>query len=225
MIYTLSALALRWSVENLMASESLASALDLKHGTKIFSYLSSHEQMEAMYRVGVSWDRRLGLQQDCRQQYRVNPLSLRVISPISLPEGQSVPTTGQWVCRFGFERCGETKIYNAMFVAKDGIKPEVAASWPGVTNASPQLISDAMLTAAVKASTKLKQEQGIECKDSKDIIISDMEITQQPHDLVESGKTYAAEWQERWSFIACGQPVDILIDFVPDGKGGTYFHA
>jgi len=77
-----------------------------------------------------------------------------------------------------------------------------------------------MTTAVSSASLKLR-EKGV--KDCKDIIVADMRVTRTSHDVVEGGKVFAGVWQESWTFLACNQPVDVLMDFVPDGKGGTNY--
>jgi hypothetical protein len=36
--------------------------------------------------------------------------------------------------------------------------------------------------------------------------------------------TPEGRWAERWSFSSDAERIDLRIDFVPDGKGGTDFH-
>jgi len=201
-------------------AEVLTTVKDLKPGTKIFAYMFSHEQMEELYKVGVFWDKKLGLQQNCKSQFHVKPIGFVILAPINLPENEAHPVEGAWKHRFEFERCGDTKIYNAIFVSKKGTKPELRPYFPGTSKASPQLIHDAMTLAVSSASFKLK-EKGV--KECKDMVVADMRVTQMPHEVVERGTVYPGVWQESWTFVGCGQPVDVLINFTPDGKGGTNY--
>jgi len=202
-------------------AETLATTGDLKSGTRIYEYVFSRPQIAEMHKVGVFWDKRLGLQQDCKSQFRVKPTAFVVVVPISFPDNNNHPTQGAWKHRFEFERCGETKIYNAIFLAKNGDTPETKPYFPGASIASPRLIADAMQTAVASASLKLRKDKGV--NDCKDVVVSDMKISQAAHDVIDAGKTYSRVWQEDWTFLACGQSVHILMDFTPDGQGGTNY--
>lgn len=205
----------------LLEAETLSSIKDLKPGTKFFKYFFSREQSSDLYKVGVFGDKKLGLQQGCKSQYQVKPKGFAILAPINFPEDKSHPIEGAWKHSFKFERCGEMKIYNAIFVAKKGATLEVKPYFPGETIASPQLISDAMKGAVLAASVKIKKDKNApECKE---LIISDMKVTETPHNVVESDKTISGAWQENWTFWGCGRSINVLMDFVPDGKGGTIY--
>ena len=201
-------------------AETLASVSDLKSGTRISSYLFSQEQMRELYNAGVFHDRQLGLQQGCKEPHRVKPTALEILTPIDLPEGRSHPAQGAWRHRFEFERCGATKTYNVIFVSNNGEHPRVQPYHPGATGASIQLVLDT-LKSIVPAVRALAKEQGIE--DCKELLVADMAMTQTPHDVVEDGKTLIGVWSEKWTILACGRPVDISLEFIPDGKGGTTY--
>ncbi len=201
--------------------EKPANISGLKPGTRIFSYVFSKDQISEIYLVGLYCDKRLALQQGCKGRHNVKPIGLSLIEPINLPNGKAHPVEGRWKITFSFERCGQTKIYNALFIAKNGQKPEVKPYFPGITNASPILLYDAMKGAYPAASIKLTKQNGN--KSCKDLDIADMRITQQAHDTVEGGKTISGVWQEKWTFAGCGKHVDIHIDFMPDGAGGTNY--
>jgi hypothetical protein len=149
----------------------------------------------------------------------VKPIGLSLIDPINLPAGKNHPVEGRWKITFSFERCGQSKIYNALFIAKNGQKPEVKPYFPGITNASPILLYDTMKGALPVASMKLIKKNGN--KSCKELDIADMRVTRQPR--VDGGKTISGAWQEKWTFAGCGKNVDVLIDFMPDGAGGASY--
>jgi hypothetical protein len=200
-------------------AEKLTNISQLKPGTRTFSYVFSKDQITELYRVGLYCDKRLSLQQGCKGQHNVKPIGLSLIDPINLPAGKNHPVEGRWKITFSFERCGQSKIYNALFIAKNGQKPEVKPYFPGITNASPILLYDTMKGALPVASMKLIKKNGN--KSCKELDIADMRVTRQPR--VDGGKTISGAWQEKWTFAGCGKNVDVLIDFMPDGAGGASY--
>lgn len=203
--------------------ETVSDVSELRPGTLVSRYMFSEEQMNELYKVGVYWDGKLGIRPDCKNQYQVHPKTVALIQRINLPEDKSHPIEGVWRHRFAFERCGETKTYNAIFVAKNGEKPQVYPYFPGETNASPLLVRDAMMAAYVAAIAKRqKNGDGQECKDLQ---VADMVVAEQPHDVAEGGAVLRQVWKERWMFSGCGSATTVTMTFTPDSKGGTSFSA
>ena len=208
------------------SAETASSIADLKPGTRILSYLTSRERTSDLNDVGLAFDRRLGLQQGCRTPYRIKGVSLTIVQPIELVDGKEHPSKGAWTQRFEFERCGELKVYNAVFIAKDDAKPEARPYIPGTTNASALLVRDALKTAAGMAQLSLgrsRKDKGLaECKE---LWVSDTRVSEPARDVVEKGTTYRGVWGEIWEFVGCDAKVAVHVTFVPDGKGGTNFTA
>jgi hypothetical protein len=203
--------------------EIVSDVSELRPGTRVSRYMFSEEQMSELYKVGVYWDKKLGIQLDCNTQYQVHPKTLALIQRVDLPEDKSHPVKGVWRHRFAFERCGEIKTYNAIFVAKNGEKPQAHPYFPGETNASPLLVLDAMVAAYVTAIGKRRKDgDGQECKDLQ---VADMAVVEQPHDVAEGGAVLRQIWKERWTFSGCGSTTTVIMTFTPDGKGGTSFSA
>jgi hypothetical protein len=203
--------------------ETVSDVSDLRPGTRVSRYVFSEDQMSELYKVGAYWDRKLGIQLDCKTQYRVHSKTLALIQRIDLPEDQDHPIKGVWRHRFAFERCGEMKTYNAIFVAKNGEKPQVHPYFPGETNASPLLVLDAMMAAYVTAIERRRKDgNGQDCKDLQ---VADMAVAEQPHDVVDGGAKLRQTWKERWTFSGCGSATTVTMTFTPDGKGGTSFSA
>jgi hypothetical protein len=195
-------------------AETITDASKIKPGTRAFTYLFTRDQTAEMQRVGLVWDRELGLQQGCKEQYRMQARGITLASPIELPENKPHPVRGSWILRFTFERCGETKIYNALFTAKGGDKPEAKPYFPGITNASPQLVRDAMHGAVVAAAAKLAKQGA---KDCKVLQVFDMRVV--------NPSKQGGPWQEGWTFQGCGARAEVKVVFTPDGKGGAYYSA
>jgi hypothetical protein len=204
-----------------VSAESISDISEIHPDTRVAKYLYSAGQIDEMYQVGVIWDRRLSLQQDCKSQHVVRPRTLALLQRIDFPDDSEHPVEGAWRHRFEFERCGETKIYNAIFVAKRGQKPAMSPYVPGETRASPILVRDAMMAALVTAIASLPT--GTNVKGCKDMSLSDMTVTQEPQNPTDGvGRD---PWKERWTFSVCGNSASSVITFVPDGRGGTSFSA
>ncbi len=181
---------------------------------RLAAYLNGKEQMEELYAVGRHWDGRLGLQQDCQGSYHVQPVNLFLLKPVVFPEGRPHPVAGAWQHRFVFERCGKRRTYNALFLARDGRKPEARPYLPGTTNASPTLVADALKGAYPAALLRLAGTKGAKgCQEAEPI---DTRLVQPP-------RTTPGPWEEVWTFRGCGHEAELAIAFSPDGKGGTFY--
>ena len=139
--------------------------------------------------------------------------------PINLPPSSTHPIAGVWQVSFKFTRCGKSKLYNAVFVSKNGAIPTVKPYFPGQSLANSKLINDALQSAYAAASEQITNRQ------CKDISIYDMAVDKPPHAVIANGKTLYGVWDETWSFLGCGQEVGVHMTFVPDGRGDVRFDA
>jgi hypothetical protein len=196
-------------------AETVNSTGDLAYNKRTLFYTGSQPLLETARQLGIAQDHKLGLQLDCQTEYKLKPVSAAVLAPINFPDGQQNPVSGVWSLRYELQRCGESKIYNAIFVANaDGTAPTPHSFYPGASRSSPVLIKDALQTAVPSAVIKSGDRQ------CRDIDMLDMRVTQEPHDVIEGGKTSKGVWNETWTFRLCGKPVDTEITFVPDATGG-----
>lgn len=197
-------------------AETVGTAADLANNKKTVAYVYSRTVQNLLFRLAVEQDRKFGLQQDCKSQYRVEPYSIAVLQPIVFPDNKQHPEKGVWNFRYQLQRCGKSKFYNAMFMASaDGETPPTPrAYYPGTTNAGPVLIRDAIQPALMSAVLK----SGL--KDCKDTDVFDMRVSREAHDLARDGKNLKGVWEEIWTFRLCGQMVETEITFIPDQTGG-----
>lgn len=196
-------------------AETVNTGVDLQKNKNTATYIYSRTMLDILYRQGVELDKKFGLQLNCKEQYNVKPISTAIWSPIDFPDDKQHPTKGIWSFRYKLERCGDSKLYNAVFIANsNGEAPTPRTYYPGSTNAGPVLIKDALRAAVGSAQIRT----GL--KDCKDLDIFDMLVTEQVHDVVEGGKTYKGIWKEMWTFKMCDQLIDVSIQFTPDASGG-----
>lgn len=192
---------------------------DARQPSRLTAYLYGKEQIGALYEVGRQWDRKLGLQQDCKGAYNIQPAALFLLKPIDFPEGKTHPVAGVWQHRYVFERCGKRMTYNAVFVAQPGDKPEVRPHVPGNTNASALLVAYTLRGAYPAALLRLAKR----AKDCKEADLIDTRLTQQPRTSSAEADKGGGRWEEVWTFRGCGHDVELPITFTPDGKGGTHY--
>jgi hypothetical protein len=200
-------------IGGLAHAELTANAAALKKDSRTYAYLFSTASHQAMFKIGAYWDKLLGIEQDCKSNYNVTPIRLRIHTPIDLPDNSTHPVAGVWQFTFKFERCGEAKTYNAVFVSNKGAIPTVKPYFPGESLANTQLINDALQSAYAAASMQFKNTQ------CKDMTIYDMAVAKPPHDVIANGKRTRGVWNETWSFLGCGEVVGVDMTFVPDSKG------
>lgn len=189
-----------------------ATAVEPRQPSRLTAYLYGKEQIAQLYEVGRQWDRKLGLHQDCKAAYNIQPAGLFILKPIEFPEGRPHPVAGIWQHRYVFERCGRRMTYNAVFVARPDGKPETRPLVPGNTNASALLLADTLKGAYPAALQRLAKRS----KDCKEADLIDTKLTQPP-------RSPAGLWEETWTFRGCGHDVEVPVTFTPDGKGGTHY--
>lgn len=214
-------LAVPFIFSNSSQAETVNTTADLQNNKTALAYIYSTPMLESMYRLGVEEDRKFGLHQDCKSKYLTRPVSAVVLKPIEFPEGKQHPTKGVWLTRYQLERCGDSKIYNALFLSSlNGEAPLPRSFHAGSTIASPVLIQDALRSVVPIAVA----QSGL--KDCKTALVFDMRVIEPPHNVVEGEKTLKGVWNELWTFSMCGQMIDVAMTFLPDATGGgTSFTA
>jgi hypothetical protein len=207
-----------------MAGTPLADTInvgaDLQQNPKTIAYLNSRNVLEVLFRLGLEQDRKFGLATQCKGQYKIEPYSVAVLTPIAFPDETPHPVEGLWNIRYRLLRCGETKVYNTLFSATGYGKtpPAPRINFPGSTNAGQMLVTDALRAAMPAALTASGQ------KDCKQVDLYDMRVTEGAREFVEAGKTVSGVWDEIWTFRVCGKAVDAGLRFFPMGEGaGVHF--
>ena len=203
-------------------ADTIKTATELLGNKEALAYVFSHGMLESMYRLGVEQDKKFEIQTDCKSQYQVNPVTAIVLKPIEFTESSQNPKQGAWLARYQMVRCGESKVYNALFITngQNGETPSSKAFYPGSTYAGLTLVNDAMIPAMQGAMVRANS------KECKKLDVFDMRVTEVPHNVVEGDKTFKGVWKEIWTFKVCEQTVDVPITFTPDiDGGGTSFHT
>ena len=197
-----------------LADETYQSAADIKPG-RFQVYLQSQEMIASLNEVGHFWDKLLGLHQDCKGDYEVRPVGLVLQAPVRWPDGVDYPTAGIWKVQFEYLRCGDLKTYNAIFVSREGDKPDLLPAIPGYSDASPALAVDAMKGVTPQVQAHLAK---MGAKDCRQIYLFDSRMT--PAAVAQPA---ADSWQEKWTFQGCGKQAVFLMTFHPKATDGKFF--
>lgn len=219
LLYAVIASSLVWSIQTAHA-EVLNSPADLQNNPRLKAYLWSRPMNEMLFRLGQAQDQQLGIQTSCQSETQVKPMGLVILSPIELPNTEQTPSAGAWLSRYEFTRCGESKIYNALFSVNPTTgEIEHEAYIPGNTMANPLLVRDAMASALISATARSNMQH------CKDVTVFDMQVTDAPRTVQTNGtRTLGGGWREKWIMNVCGKTVDVPITFTPSRSGGTTFN-
>ena len=190
-------------------AEKLSNANDLDRDTPLGQYLYAKPAMQRLYDAAAGSDQAFGIA--CKESYSIQTVGLAVLKPITLTKGAAHPKAGVWEHQFNAIRCGASKRYNVVMIAKGAdVEPQGGILLPGTTLADPKLTSDVMPLVFARAATAL----GDACKDS---LIFDTQVNTPPKP--RPGDTRAV-WQETWTVIGCGKTAAVPIDFIPDSGNG-----
>lgn len=197
-------------------AEVITTANDLQNNPRLKAFLWSPPVNVALFQLGQAQDKQLNLQSTCQSEYEVKPTSLMILSPIDLPNNKQTPSAGAWLYRYEFTRCGETKIYNAMFSVNPttGVV-EHEAYIPGSSMAGPRLMSDALSSAISSATSRSNMQH------CKDVDVFDMQVTKAPPAAQIGDTALSGEWHEVWTMKVCGKTVDVPITFTPNLVSGN----
>jgi hypothetical protein len=189
---------------------------DFAHSPRTVAYIESPAMSRTLYGMSQSQDQKFGQASSCPpEQSQLKPLSIFLLSPVSFPANSANPTSGGWQVRYQIDRCGSARVYNAVFIAKvDGAAPDAIAYFPGTSLAGMRLTKDAMVSAVQNAIATSGQSA------CKNINVADMALTQPPHNVTEGTQVHNGVWNENWTFLLCGQRVNVGMTFIPDASGG-----
>ncbi len=185
--------------------------------------IMSIDILNDMVKLGTTQDSKLNIQSNCTtKEYGITPILVYIIQPIEFNYGRLFPSKGIWKVRYKFDRCGESKIYNALFTASnDREKPKCDMLLPGTTNASQLLIKDALTSALTNVHLQAIKTGDKKCED---VNVFDMRVSEGFHDVTEGDKTFKGVWEEIWTFKCCDKMVDVAITFIPNADpGGASF--
>lgn len=129
------------------------------------------------------------------------PVELPVWSP---DKGQ--PVSGSWIERLVVDRCGETTLRRLLVSgSRTQDEPFLSALAPGGT------LANLRLERATLPLLTERARREFSCSDSRKLIVIETKVTQLPDQ---------GSWSERWTAIACDQPLIQDIRFTP-GRDGT----
>jgi hypothetical protein len=122
---------------------------------------------------------------------------LSVLRDIEFPKSAIHPVSGRWLVRYAYKRCGETVIYNTLFVGRKNKSPKLINFLPGYT----EMAANLMARVGHRLLMQVR-EQNLSSK-CNDIQIVD---TSKPSQSKDKKSTI-----EIWSVKVCDQPINYAI--------------
>jgi len=180
-------------------------------------YMRNNQQQIAqeVYKIVVEITARLN--EECADKYAIPFNKVYIIEPIKFAKDNIHPIEGAWLMKCELSRCNKDRVYNFIFKAVKGSAPKVTNSLMGNTKTSPRLAKDTMLGVYSNTGAKMKAFCKTEDALSSSFIVFDAKPL--------PSLSIDGSWEEIWSVKACEHVIDIKIKFIPDGKGGTYYHV
>jgi hypothetical protein len=209
-------------IQGVALAEIVSTPAELQSSKRVSEYISSQTMAKYMFTIGAAMDVKLGIQAGCKSNYQVKPINVVIYSPIELQEGKSNPVKGVWQVRYKLERCGEAKVYNAIFFANaNGEIPKMNPFYPGTTMASARLVKDALPSAFITA----RSSKWTDTKDCQETLVFDMKPVDSGNPGPKPGQP-GSVWNEIWTLQLCGERIDVQMTFTTDADGkGTSFLA
>lgn len=188
----------------------------IKSNKSFQTYATSSAMLGNAATIARKFDEKFSLVKGCAaNSYTIKPVSLEVLKPLTFTEEKGV-TDGAWKLGYEASRCGETKLYNVIFVGQAKGDPFVVPYFPGFTMADYALVKDATRSVMMGASALVKD------KHCDDYSIFDMNVAKLPD--LKTSQIQPGAWEETWTVQACSQRVNVPIKFVPSKTGkGTEF--
>ena len=95
----------------------------------MWQFLQGPTHAEYLARVAAQEDARIGLACDQPAQYL--PGALKIISPVTMEDGDPMPTAGQWIERYTMQACDRSRIYNALLTVTENGTLSILPVVPG----------------------------------------------------------------------------------------------
>lgn len=184
---------------------------------KLRDFVKSPEYVSQLVRIVMSGEK--DIPSGCAEPKPMDRAGFQVLNPPTFKDGQAQPVAGSWRDRLKIDRCGKPVVHNILFVARDGGQPALGLLLPGETGAVPAMQKAILQQAGPVAMAKAK------CSDPKTVIVANTEHDAkngQPK-IDAQGHLQASEWQENWSFYACGKEVSVPVLFKTDGNKSLGF--
>lgn len=188
------------------AAQPISKAEDLKPDTPFAGFLKSQKHAEARAYVAVREDKSVG--RECKDNYTMGNYAMKIMEPIEMDAGATIPKAGRWLERFQVTRCGRQSLFNAIFIATDkGLQVIPAA--PGETGQDLQLVIDLRPLIVKKAKIENCETRGL---------LDTAKGTPEGYEPKVADGDY-----ETWTVSGCGKDVDLVLLFskTPDNKVGV----
>jgi hypothetical protein len=185
------------------AAETISKAADLKADSIFAGFLKGDQHAKARAAVAIREDRSVG--RECKDQYLLGNYMLKIMEPIQIEAGATIPKAGRWLERFQVTRCGRQSLFNAVFLVNERGALQVTPAAPGETGQDLQLVIDLRPAIVKKAKIENCEARGL------------LDTAKGPPEGYEP-KVPGGDY-ETWTVSGCGKDVDLVLLFSPTADG------
>ncbi|MEN3974638.1 hypothetical protein [Emcibacter sp. SYSU 3D8] len=183
-------------------AQTISKAEDLKPDTPFAGFLKGKKHNEAKAYIALREDQSVG--RACKDAYTMGNYAMKIMEPIEMEAGATIPKKGRWLERFQVTRCGRQSLFNAIFTATDkGLEIKPVA--PGETAQDLQLVIDLRPLIIRKAKIQNCEARGL------------LDTAKGPPEGYEP-KVADGEY-ETWTVSGCGKDVDLVLLFTSTADG------
>ena len=182
-------------------------------------YLTNPTILAILASRAEEWNDHLDLSIETSAPTHVTPI---ILQQPEWEEGSDHPFRGRWIIRYSVEGAPARLWYNVAFRAVQGYPPAHRAMPLGETLVTRELFDDIIRDVLRATRFKLEQEGQevrLDAAGPWKAVVAYTELLNPPRRDGDGAVTGA--WQERWTVRMNRIDNPVLLDFVPDGNGGT----
>jgi hypothetical protein len=142
--------------------------------------------------------------------------TVTVLKPVFFAKSGN-PNAGSWKQDFPVSGCGNDTVLHIYFTATADEKINAIVGLPGSTHADLTLQGNAVRYARMGAMHVVKDCNDFDVRNTK---FESYGLADRATPDPGPEKSFRP-WWETWTIVACGQIIDVPIDFVPDDTGTT----
>ena len=145
--------------------------------------------------------------------------TVTVVKPVSFAKS-GYPNAGSWRQAFPVSGCGNDTVLHIYFTATADEKINAIVGLPGSTHADLTLQRNAERYARMGAMGAKNVARDCNHFDVRNTKFESYGLAEPATPDPGPGNSFRP-WWETWTILACGQLIDVPIDFVPDATGTT----
>ncbi len=176
-------------------------------GSRIIQYLNDPAWKQHLVVQALEFDLSVG--RDCKEFDGFDEVGVTIIDTVTMGPSDRHPSAGQWVYRYGIDRCGELRHYQVWA----GVVPGESSPRSGFLRAGRSLADPVVQTDMLRllGLPVAYVKSDVDIGTCKDFVVVDTLVLREPN-----SDGFNFDWQEEWVIRLCGTDVSVVVDFFSD---------